>query len=150
MKEVIDNTVKLLKDLAGNNYADEDWGQLDYYSPNFPVKWPCTLVDVTSAQYDHIGRDRKAVPQNRQMASGPITITFANLKLSHTSGRAPQSQKDNAWSIIGLIEDGHKMLQGFKPAENASALLRSSHQRVKRDDGVQEYKVTYEFELTNV
>lgn len=139
-----------IKKVPGMNYVDEDWGQLDYYSPNFPVQWPCALIDTASEQYSNVGRSIKETPVNRQMGDVLISITIANLKITNTSGMAPQLQKDNAWSIHALKEEVHKVIQGFKPAENAGALIRVSGNRVKRDDGVQEYTVRYSMGVTNV
>lgn len=149
MKTEIQNIqTKLLESAA--KYVDEDWGQLDYYTPNFPVQWPCILIDVTAANFDDIGKDRKAVPQNRQQAIGIVTLTIANLKLTNTSGRSPQLQKDNAWSIWDLINETHQLMQGFRISGSNGAMLRRSVNRIKRDDGVQQYDVTYAFSLNNV
>jgi len=149
MKTEIGNIqTKLLK--SSSKYVDEDWGQLDYYAPNFPVQWPCTLIDVTDINFDNIGKDRKATPVNRQQAQGIVTLTIANLKLTNSSGQAPQLQKDNVWSIWDLIEETHKLMQGFRISENGGDLIRRSLQRIKRDDGVQQYDITYSFSLNNV
>lgn len=149
MKEVIQNTQEKLGGV-GLRYIDEDWGQLDYYSPNFPVKWPCALIDVVQINYSDIGRDRSKTPKNRQMGEGVLSIKLADLRLSNTGKNAPQTQKDNAWSIWGLIQEVHEILHGFRPAENASALIRTGIRRVRRDDGVQEYDLLYSFGLTDV
>lgn len=131
-------------------YVDEDWGQLDYYSPNFPVKWPCTLIDVLNGQYENIGKDKTATPQNRQTAETMVSLTIANLKLTNTSGRAPQLQKNAGFNIWKLKQDIHELLHGWKPTEFSGALIRSNFQRVKRDDGVQELIVVYSLGATNV
>lgn len=150
MKNVIESIQTAIEEIALFKYVDEDWGQLDYYSPNFPVQWPCALIDVTGAQYSNLGKDRQQTPINRQQAQATATITVANMKLSNTSGRAPQLQKDNAWSIHNLIEDMHKELQGLHTADNAQALIRTSLNRVRRDDGIQEYRITYSFGMSDV
>lgn len=150
MKTIIDNIQAKLKAVPGLKYIDEDWGQLDYYSPNFPVQWPCTLIDVTNVSFSDTGKDRVKVPQQRQMAEGYITLTVANLKLTNTSGRAPKLQKDNARSIWEIIEDVHKEVHGWNPDVMAGKLIRKGMQRVKRDDGVQEYTLTYSFSITDV
>lgn len=31
---------RLISQVTDLKYVDEDWGQLDDYSPHFPVKWP--------------------------------------------------------------------------------------------------------------
>jgi len=149
MKTIIDNIQAKLQTLPGLKYVDEDWGQLDYYSPNFPVQWPCALIDVTNAAYSDTGKDRTKDPQQRQIAECYLTLSIANLKLTNTSGRAPKPQKDNARSIWELIEDVHKAVHGWNPEAMAGKLIRRGMQRVKRDDGVQEYTLSYSFGLTD-
>jgi hypothetical protein len=149
-KEVIQLIKAEIATVAGLKYVDEDWGQLDYYSPNHPVKWPCVLMDVTGVNFSDIGFEKKREPEHRQMAEATLSLTVANLKLTNTSGNAPILQKENAHSIWDLINDLHKKLQGFRPGPLNGILIRSALRRVKRDDGVQEYNVTYKFGLTDV
>lgn len=141
---------KQLSQVSELNYIDENWGQLDYYSPNFPVKWPCALIDVSNASFSNIGIDKQAKPQNRQMGDINITINIANVKLTNTSLNAPQRQKDDAWSIWGVIEKVHEILHGFSPNVMTSKLIRVSMQRSKRDDGVQEYVINYNCSITDI
>jgi len=150
MKTIIDNIQTKLQTIAALKYVDEDWGQLDYYSPNFPVQWPCALIDIADESYSDLGKDRTKTPQQRQMAECSLTLSIANLKLTNSSGRAPKLQKDNARSIRELIDEVHSLLQGWNPEVFASKLIRKRVQRVKRDDGVQEYNLTYSFSLTDV
>ena len=138
------NTVSELK------YIDEDWGQLDSYSPNPPTVFPCSLIDITSMVFSNLGKDNSANPVNRQTAEGTITIIIANLKLSNTSQHAPQPQKDNAWKIWEIIEKIHQKLHGWKPTADSGSLIRTAHKRIRRDDGIQEYQVTYSLSKTNV
>ena len=86
----------------------------------------------------------------RQMGNAVFSFTIADLKLTNTSGKAPQMQKNNAWSIWDLIEKIHAHLQGFNPSANAGKMIRTSLNRVKRDDGVQEYTVIYICGLHNI
>lgn len=150
MEKIILNIQERLKNVPEFKYIDEDSGQLDYYSARPPVSWPVCLIDLTGATYTFVGQDRSASPQERQMGVGNITITIANMKLSNTSGRAPLAMKQKAWSIWQLIESAHVQLQGFRPADNCGKLVRNSFKRVMRDDGVQEYKITYTMSLDNV
>ncbi|WP_435138880.1 hypothetical protein [Formosa sp. A9] len=151
---MIEPVIKSIQDkIASLNtikYVDEDWGQLDYYSPNFPVQWPCVLIDITNGQFENIGIDKTATPKNRQTANTLVSLTIANLKLTNSSGRAPQLQKDTAFNIWELQEDIHKLLQGWRPTTNTGTLTRTGFTRVKRDDGVQEYTVVYSMGMTNV
>ena len=150
MKALIQAIQTKIQAVTGVKYVDEDWGQLDYFSPNFPVKFPCVLIDVANANYSNIGQDKQATPINRQMADATVSLTIANLKLTNSSGLAPQFQKDNTWSIHELIEEIHKVVQGYKATDKATALIRVGMSRTKRDDGVQEYTVRYSVNLNNV
>ena len=150
MKGIIQAIQTKIQAITGVKYVDEDWGQLDYFSPNFPVKFPCVLIDVANANYSNIGQDKQAMPIHRQMADATISLTIANMKFTNSSGMAPQSQKDNTWSIHELIEEIHKVVQGFRTSDNATGLIRIGMNRTKRDDGVQEYTVRYSISLQNV
>lgn len=148
MKEAIQSIQNKLAE-SSSNYIDEDWGQLDYYSPNFPVKWPCTLIDITNSNFQNKGMDKTTTPMHRQTSVNLVGIKIANLKLTKTSKMAPQTQKDAAWSIWDLIEEVHGLLQGFRPLENSGGLIRTGIRRVQRDDGVQEYIVLYSWGLND-
>lgn len=139
-----------LTEVVELKYIDEDWGQLDYYSPNFPVQWPCALIDVTAAQYSDLGVDRTATPRNRQRGEAVVSITIANMKLSNTSGRAPQSQKDNARSIWTVAQNIHELIHGWSPGGCMGNLTRQGVRRIKRDDGVQQYELLYRVAVHNV
>ncbi|WP_268846758.1 hypothetical protein [Flavobacterium aestivum] len=150
MKTIIQNIQNNLATIKGLNYVDENWGQLDYYSANMPVKWPCCLIDVNNAGFSNMGVDQAKQPVNRQNAEASVKITVANMKLTNTSFQAPQGQKDAAWSIWDLIEDVHVKLHGFCPERNCGKMIRKTLQRTLRDDGVQEYEIIYHFEARNV
>jgi hypothetical protein len=141
---------KLRSSVPELQYIDEDWGQLDSYSPNPPAKFPCALIDITSMSFSNIGIDKKSTPANRQMGDGTITFIIANLKLSNTSAKAPQTQKDNAWKIWEIIKKLHQTVHGWKPIENSGALIRTGLKRIRRDDGIQEYQITYSIGISNV
>ena len=149
MKVILQNIQnKLTSEVTDLNYVDEDCGQLNMYQP--PVKWPCCLIDITAINYTHLGIDRTKVPQTRQTGKIAVKLTLANLKLTNSSGLAPQSQKDQAWFIWDLADKIHEKLHGFSPGENCTKMMRSNLQRSVRDDGVQEYFITYNFEASNV
>lgn len=150
MKQLLQNIQTRLAEIPELQYIDEDWGQIDYYSPNMPVKWPCCLIDIQSGQFSNISKDMSKHPKDRQNASFVVKISLANMRLTNTNYLAPKGQKDNAWAIFELVEKVHQKLHGFSPLENCSKMLRTSFGRTQRDDGVQEYAVMYEFEAHNV
>ena len=149
MKVILQNIQnKLTSEVTDLKYVDEDCGQLNMYQP--PVKWPCCLIDVTAINYTHLGIDRTKVPQTRQTGKIAVKLTLANLKLTNSSAMAPQSQKDQAWLIWDLAQKIHEKIHGFAPDLNCSRMLRHDLKRSVRDDGVQEYFITYYVEATNV
>ena len=150
MKQILTNIQNRLAEISELRYIDEDWGQIDYYSPNMPVKWPCCLIDIQSGQFSNISKDATKHPKDRQNGLFSVKITLANMKLTNTSYLAPQTQKDNAWAVFDLVEKIHQKLHGFSPDNNCGKMLRSSFGRTQRDDGVQEYAVIYDFEAPNV
>lgn len=150
MEDFLNEVQQKLKGCEALKAINEDWGQLDSYSPNPPTVFPCALIDITDLIFSNIGKDNSATPVNRQMAEGTITIIIANLKLSNTNERAPKSQKENAWKIWKIIEDIHKLLHGWKPTSASGALMRTRLRRIRRDDGIQEYQVTYSIGMSNV
>ena len=139
-----------LSSVAPLKYVDEDWGQLDDYSAYPPVQWPCCLIDVNAVQYSNIGMDRAATPIQRQEGTAAISFTFANLRVTNSSARAPKRQQEQAWKLLEIIQQAHEVLQGFRPEENSGVLVRSAFSRVKRDDGIQQYRVTYSLGMHNV
>lgn len=149
-KEVLQSIQAILTPIPGLRYVDEDWGQLDDYSPNPPTQFPLVLIDIGNLQFSDIGKDRSVTPQNRQMATGTIALSIANLRLTNSSGRAPQPQKDQAWSIWDIIESVHAKVHGVVVGGSAGAMMRTNMRKVKRDDGIQEYEVTYTIGITNI
>ena len=115
-----------------------------------PVKWPCCLIDISDVNYSNLGVDRGTLPQNRQLGPTSIKLTLANLKLTNTSFQAPKTQKEQAWFIWDLAQKIHEKIHGFTPDENCSRMLRQSLKRSVRDDGVQEYFITYSVEANNI
>lgn len=150
MKDFIESIKTQVGTVPGINFVDENTGQLDDYSPNFPVKWPCVLIDVVDVVYSNMGRNEYRDTENRQRADVMLELRVANLKLTNSSGRAPIAQRNSANSIQDLIDVLHEKIQGFRPVGNSSKLIRSRRQRIKRDDGVQEYVIYYTSGITDV
>lgn len=150
MKAILKSIQNRIAEITSIAYVDEDWGQLDNYSPNPPTKFPFALIDFTDGTFSNIGAYGEALPKNRQMSTELVTITVGNLKLSNTSFKAPLNQKNDAMAIWDIIDEVHDKLHGWHPTEECGALIRARRQRVIRDDGIQEYRITYTMGLTNV
>jgi hypothetical protein len=150
MSEILENVKTNLASIPGINYVDEDWGQLDLYSPAPPVKFPCILIDIINNTFSNIGIDKQAEAQNRQMSAFTLQVRIAELRLTNTSARAPLNQRNQARHIFDLMEDIHVKLQGHSATSKCSKFLRTSSNRVQRDDGVREYVMLYSANEHNV
>lgn len=117
-------------------YISTDWGQLDYYAPEHPVKYPCALVSIDTASYSNNGR-------SQQMAEATAIVKIATLRLGNVSNMAPQLHKDNGQKIFDTLEGIVQLLHGYSPTINCSALIRTLQKRVKRDDGVEMYEIHF-------
>lgn len=147
MTDILQAINDKLNEVTELKYIDENWGQLDLYGPQIPVQWPCALVDFNTGQFTNIGRNYRVKPQNRQEGTLTVEITIANLKLTNSSNKAPTFQKEKAFAIWDLINKVHEVLQGWNPTENAGVLIRTTFSKVRRDDGVQEFRVIYSIGL---
>lgn len=150
-KEVLEAIQKQINDgVESINYVDEDWGQLDFYGPQIPVKWPCVLINIAGANFSNIGRDNNLTPPNRQIADQTVELTVANLKLTNSSYKAPNTQKWHAFEMWEVLQEVHQKIQSFRPSERTGMLIRSSYQRIRRDDGVQAVRIVYTLTANNV
>lgn len=150
MKTLLEKIQQKVSEIAELKHIDENWGQLDYYSPNMPVQYPCALIDVQQVQFTNLGKDITKKPLQRQIGTVQIKITVANMRLSNSSMQAPRRQKEEVWAIWGIIEKIHQQLHGVSLLPNVSPLIRTSQNRTLRDDGLQEYEVYYSCEVQNI
>jgi len=121
-------------------YIDEDWGQLDDYSPNFPVQWPCCLVDCFTANYENAGK-------NTQLGLATVRVLIADVKLTNSSKQAPSGQKTQSKSFYLLMKDIYKALQGWAGHDHYSKLIRIREGRIKRNDGVRAHEMLFTVEI---
>lgn len=150
MKTLLEKIQQKVSEIAELKHIDENWGQLDYYSPNMPVQYPCALIDVQQVQFTNLGKDITKKPLQRQIGTVQIKITVANMRLTNSSMQAPRRQKEEVWAIWGIIEKIHQQLHGVSLLPNVSPLIRTSQNRTLRDDGLQEYEVYYSCEMQNI
>jgi len=134
---------RLTAEVLALKYVDEDWGQLDDYSPNFPVKWPCALIDCFNANYDNLGN-------NSQMGLATVRVLFADVKLSNSSAKAPANQKANSLSFHTTLKAIYKALQGWTGHNHYTGLVRISQRRIPRDDGVRAHEMMFTVNIKDV
>lgn len=143
MKQIIEAIKQRLATVPSINYSDSNWGQLDYYEDQPPVKFPCALVDFESVDYTDVAR-------GSQHGLAQVNITVATLKLSNTSSRAPVQQREDGERIWDILEDVHISVQNWKPTPQAGSMIRRTARKNRRDDGVMSYTVTYSVEVYGV
>ena len=124
-------------------HIDEDWGQLDFYTDNPPVKFPCVLLEIQQIPWSNEGNKVQDGIMN-------ISVTVADIKMSNTSYNAPGAQKTKAAAIWTILENINKALHGWRPVittgtplPDFKSLTRISTRKIKRDDGIRQFEVIY-------
>ena len=143
MKKLIEDIMqRLVSTQTRSRYIDEDWGQLDYYSPSPPTKWPCILVDLGDAQWEGMG-------ELIQTGRAQVIIRVASMRLSNTNVKAPQAQRDKAAEIHDLLTDIHVALHGWTGDSMNGPMTRQSTRRMKREDGIREFMLIYNVQVVD-
>ena len=143
MKQIIQAIQnRLMQAVSELKYIDQDWGQMEFWR-EAPVKFPCALIDIQSAQYTN---NSQMVQQGVAM----VVIRLFDLKLSNSSGKAPENQKENAKKIWQLIEDVNKALHGQNFLQEDYGLpIRTQMRRTKREDGCYQTEIYYTIQFTD-
>lgn len=143
MKQLLNDILNRLKsDVTALKYVDEDWGQLDFYSPNPPVQFPAAVVDCINVSYTNQG---KLV----QLGDVQVRLRIADVKLTNTSGRAPTTQRSQAFAIYDLLETIHKKLHGWTGGDTYTSLIRQSLRRTVNQDGMRVHEIVYTCRITD-
>jgi hypothetical protein len=142
MQQIITNlTGHLQATCPSLKYISADWGQLDYYSDNPPVKWPCALIDIAQAQYSNNG-------ELEQHGIYTLLVRIAALPLGNVSAATPAAMQQQATAWWLLPAEVHLALQGYVPMDDCTPLVRTTGRRLRRDDGVMLWEVTYQMGRT--
>lgn len=155
MKVLMSELKEKLASVPGVNFVDEDWGQLDAFSSQAPVKWPCVLISMQSGTYTEVGRERNNLSVNRQMGEILVELRIANLKVTPSGQRASANQKANSVSVLEIFEQVHRHIHGWTPGHDNSntnfngKFIRQRFRNERRDDGIQEYSVIYSISVTS-
>ena len=144
MVTLIEDVRNRLTEIPGILYIDEDWGQLDEFSQNPPVRWPCALVDIVDAAPSNMG-------SKVQLIDCTVLIRLADTRLNKTSQKAPVGGRNNANSFFGLAQTVYQKLHGWHGTDSHyGTLARTGFKRVVRDDGIREYHLRFGTLLTDV
>ncbi|MDR1197389.1 MAG: hypothetical protein LBK94_00015 [Prevotellaceae bacterium] len=120
-------------------YIDKDWGQLNYEQP--PVKFPCALIDISSAEYAQFSASKA------QRAKVTIEIIIVNRNLVPSS--AGSVRKADSHRIFEVMEKIHDALQLFYDADKSfTPLVRTSLAKQRVDTSAEVYIMYYQTTYT--
>ena len=126
IKETLTAAKEALKSIPSLRYTAEDWGQLDSFNQP-PVRFPCVLLDVEEIRYSDNGR-------GSQQGEASLTVRVAD-------NRAVNAMFD-------LLQAVYKALQGLS-GPGFSPLTRRHTVRVRREDGIREFRTSFDFAFTD-
>lgn len=130
--KILSTIQQKLETLPELQYISEEWGQLDYYDQH-PVQFPCALIECESVDYKNTN--------GGQQAEAQITISVSDKHEIQSSYLAPDSEK--AFEIFSLLHTINETLAGLQ-IENSRQLIRVRMLRVRRDDAIREFRLSYE------
>lgn len=143
MQTLINDVRDKLDAMGVFRYIDEDWGQLDEFAQNPPVKWPLALVDVVDALPSNVGK-------NAQYNQVVLVVRVADQRLSNSSQQAPEGQRTAAEYALTLAQSVFANLHGWhKSGSTYSTLQRVRLQRIKRGDLIREYEIQFSSLVTD-
>jgi hypothetical protein len=124
-------------------YADIDWGQVDFYGDYPPpVKFPAALVDIAASDYSNQGR-------LLQIDLVQVQVRIVDMVLSNSSYRVPGQQRDAALRPFDLVWATNRLLHGWTGGNHYGPLTKLSLQKVNRKDSLREYRLMYSVQLTD-
>jgi hypothetical protein len=130
---------QLISEVPELLYIDKDWGQLNYEQP--PVKFPCALIDISSADYTQFSASKQ------QRAKAVIEITVVNRNLVPTS--ASSSRKEDGYKIFDIIEKIHGALQRFYDDDKSfTPLVRTGFAKQRTEAAAEVYVMYYQTTYT--
>jgi hypothetical protein len=138
IKETLTAAKEALKSIPSLRYTAEDWGQLDSFNQP-PVRFPCVLLDVEEIRYSDNGR-------GSQQGEASLTVRVADNRAVNGSFQAPPSTSE--FAMFDLLQAVYKALQGLS-GPGFSPLTRRHTVRVRREDGIREFRTSFDFAFTD-
>jgi len=122
-------------------FIDQDLGQINTGVTDFPVTFPCLLIDFEDFDF-------KNLSENVQTASGTVLLKLGFSPYSSSDSSATEESKEAALQFYDIEWDLHKTLQGWDPGDYFGHMDRTSAITQKRDDAlrVRELRYTIAFE----
>jgi hypothetical protein len=122
-------------------YIDQDLGQINPGVEEFPVTFPCLLIDFEDFKF-------KDLSEHVQTAEGTVLFKLGFSSYSSSAQMATEESKEAALGFYDIEWDLHKVLQGWDPGDYYGHLDRSSAITQSRPDQlrVRELRYTIAFE----
>lgn len=103
------------------------------------MRFPCVLLDAEEVRYSDSGR-------GFQQGEASLTVRVADNRVFNGSFQAPASQTE--FAMFDLLQAVYKALQGLS-GPGFSPLTRSRCVRARRDDGIREFRMSFDFAFTD-
>ena len=123
-------------------YVAEDWGQLDSFGENAPLKYPCCLIDFENITYSDEG-------QKTQRAFANISLTIANVIAHNTSTKAPEYHLSTNLNFYDLLDVLQENVHGWHPPCQSvqGNLTRTKVTKLKKRSGLKAALVNYRLQF---
>lgn len=139
IKDALTAIETALKPNANISYINEDWGQLDFYERP-PVLFPCVLLECEGV--DFISTARRS-----QQGKATITLRVADVKMMQQPN-VKVTDDVPRYSFFELLVEINRVIHGMS-GNNFSPLTRRTISRARRDDGIREFVITYDFSFAD-
>lgn len=143
-QEIIKSVLDKIDKIQEFKYVAENWGQLDFFGDNAPVKYPCCLVEFGKIIYTNEG-------ELTQRAIADITLTVANLITHNTSTKSPEYHLATNLNFYDLIDLLQKNIHGWKPECQSvqGNLTRNGFSKQPKRNGLKIGTVIYSLEFVD-
>ncbi len=122
-------------------WLDEDYGQLEFTDTDdsYPVTFPCALIGAADTDWEELTGDAQ-----RGRASVTVRLAVDCYHDSHYSSGTYEAVRQRHQLAARL----HKALRHFKPAVNATAMVRTRQSESTRPGGIKVIDFTFAFRLS--
>jgi len=137
------------------NWIDWDWGQLEVLEQEYPIQFPCALIDIQSIDWSNAGNNLLTGNTNIN-----IRVAFDIYEDTHVAVGVTAPQREYAFERMKLLNKITSWLQGFggNILSNGSGGYRDNHfNRLnagrygseKREDGLKVITMQFACNLRN-
>lgn len=142
MEEVYINILEHIKEgLPELSLIDEDYGQLEMPEDEeaYPITFPCVLIGEPDTEWEELTGDK-------QRGKSLITIRLA--MDCYEDSHAASGTYESVAKRHKLASKLHNALRHFKPAEGATALIRTHSRGYSLPGSIKVIETTFSFRIT--